>query len=133
MLYSDVNSANHLGADRVLPIAMEAQLRFIKQLGYQDASAFEDAGLIMVHSEVQYVSEALYGDRLMVELAVANIQDKSFELAYRISHLQDRREMARVLTTILFYDYREKCATTVPEAFLRSVEQRSKTSTLTPP
>ena len=48
VLYSDVNSANHLGADRVLPIAMETQLRFINHLGYQDATAFEDAGLIMV-------------------------------------------------------------------------------------
>ena len=68
VLYSDVNSANHLGADRVLPIAMETQLQFINHLGYQDATAFEDAGLIMGYSEVQYLAEAKYGDELYVEL-----------------------------------------------------------------
>lgn len=122
VLYTDVNSANHLGADRVLPIAMEAQLRFIKLLGYQNATAFEDAGLIMVHSEIQYVSEAVYGDRLKVELAIASIEDKSIELAYRISHLSSNCEMARILTTLLFYDYREKRAMVVPHTFLQAID-----------
>ncbi len=30
VVYSDINAANHLAADRILPIALEAQFRFIK-------------------------------------------------------------------------------------------------------
>ncbi len=117
VLYSDVNSADHMGADRVLPVAMEAQLRFLKQLGYTDASAFEDAGLIMAHSEVQYLAEAKYGDRLKIELAADNIGNKSFELAYRITNLTKATEMARLVTTLLFFDYREKRVVAVPKTF----------------
>ncbi|CAA0105789.1 1,4-dihydroxy-2-naphthoyl-CoA hydrolase [Halioglobus japonicus] len=121
VLYSDVNSANHLGADRVLPIAMETQLRFIKHLGYDSATAFEDAGLIMGYSEVQYLAEAKYGDELLVELAVDNLQEKSFELVYRISNLNRDCEMARVVTTLLFFDYQKTCVIPVPESFLERV------------
>lgn len=121
VLYSDVNSANHLGADRVLPIAMEAQLRFIKHLGYGDATAFEDAGLIMAHSEVQYLAEAQYGDRLKIELAADNFCRKSFQLVYRVMNLSKGSEMARVATTLLFFDYQQKCVVTVPVAFLQRV------------
>ena len=122
VLYSDVNSANHLGADRVLPIAMETQLQFINHLGYQDATAFEDAGLIMGYSEVQYLAEAKYGDELYVELAVDNLVEKSFELVYRISNLSRDCEMARVVTTLLFFDYQKKCVIPVPATFLDRVK-----------
>jgi len=118
VLYSDVNSANHLGADRVLPIAMEAQLRFFKHLGYDNATAFEDIGLIMAHSEVQYLAEAQYGDRLKIELAADSFRRKSFELIYRVSNLSRGCEMARVVTTLLFFDYQKKCVIAVPENFL---------------
>jgi acyl-CoA thioesterase FadM len=121
VLYSDVNSANHLGADRVLPIAMEAQLRFIKHLGYDNATAFEDAGLIMVHSEVQYLAEATYSDRLKIELATDNLLEKSFELTYRIMNLSKSNEMARVVTTLVFFDYQLKRVVAVPETFLERV------------
>lgn len=123
VLYSDVNSANHLGADRVLPIAMETQLRFIKHLGFADATAFEDAGLIMAHSEVQYLAEAQYGDQLKIELAADNFHAKSFELIYRILNLSKANEMARVVTTLLFFDYQHKRVIAVPEKFIERIDE----------
>ena len=123
VLYSDVNSANHLGADRFLPIAMEAQLRFIKYLGYANATAFEDAGLIMAHSEIQYLAEAQYSDRLKIELAADNFREKSFELIYKITNLSRDAEMARVVTTLLFFDYQDKCVIAIPETFLERVKK----------
>lgn len=126
VLYSDVNSANHLGADRVLPIAMEAQLRFIKHLGYTDAITFEDAGLIMAHSEVQYLSEAKYGDSLIIELASRNFARKSFELVYRIHNQSRHTEMARVATTLLFFDYNQGRVVEVPETFMERIAKAQR-------
>lgn len=123
VLYSDVNSAGHMGADRVLPIAMEAQLRFIKRLGYTDAMAFEDAGLIMAHSEVQYLSEAGHGDKLRIRLGTHNFTDKSFELIYCIDNQTRGCEMARVVTTLLFFDYAETKVIRVPQSFLDRVQR----------
>ena len=125
VLYSDVNSANHLGADRFLPIAMEAQLRFIKHLGYADATAFEDAGLIMAHSEVEYISEAKYGDSLQVKLAARNFGRRSFEFIYQINNLSLKREMARVATTLLFFDYAAGKVIEVPDTFLQRIRKNN--------
>lgn len=123
VLYSDVNSAGHVGADRILPIAMEAQLRFIKHLGYPDAMAFEDAGLIMAHSEVQYVSESNYGDKLEISLGTQNFTDKSFELVYRIYNNTRENETARVATTLLFFDYDKKGVISIPQSFLSRIQR----------
>ncbi len=123
VLYSDVNTFDHLGADRVLPIATEAQLRFIKHLGYGNSTVFEDAGLIMGYSQVQYIAEAAYGDQLKIELAADNFENKSFQLIYRITNLATQREMARVVTTLLFFDYQERRVVRVPTTFLERVSK----------
>ncbi len=117
VLYSDINAANHLGADRILPIALEAQLRFIKSLGYDDAIIFEDAGLIMVHSEIEYKSETDYMDELTVDLAVANMGNKSMDFIYRIYNQSKQQETASLRTSMLFFDYTIKAVTQVPAGF----------------
>jgi len=106
-----------MGADRILPIALEAQLRFIKSLGYDDAIIFEDAGLIMVHSEIQYISETDYADQLTVDLAIANMKGKNLDFIYRVFNNTRQQETARLKISMLFFDYDKKAVTTVPEGF----------------
>ena len=117
VLFSDINGANHMGADRVLPITSEAQLRFIKSLGYKNAVLFEDAGLIMVHSEVQYISETDYADELIIDLAVDNMNEKSLDFVYRIFNVNKNLETARIKTSMLFFDYDEKKVVAIPKGF----------------
>ena len=117
VLFSDINGANHMGADRVLPITSEAQLRFIKSLGYNNAVLFEDAGLIMVHSEVQYISETDYADELIIDLAIENLAHKSLDFVYRIFNINKNKETARIKTSMLFFDYDEKKVVAVPKGF----------------
>jgi len=122
VLYTDVNAANHVGADRVLSIAMEAQLRFIRELGHGHAVAFEEAGLIMAHAETAYLAEARYGDRLIVELGVREFQRSSFQFVYRISRSDSGAEVARVATTLLFFDYQRNTVIPLPAGFRERIE-----------
>lgn len=122
VLYSDVNAANHLGADRVLPIALEGQMQFIKSLGYEDAIIFEDAGLIMVSAETAYISEAFYADELILRVAAVNFSAKSFELVYSIYNSTKSQETARVRATMLFFDYNERKVVNIPEGFLAKLK-----------
>ncbi|WP_162299969.1 thioesterase family protein [Kineobactrum sediminis] len=121
VLYTDVNAANHLGADRLLSIAMEAQLRFIRYLGHTNAIAFEDAGLIMAHAETAYMAEADYADHLLIELGAREFETHSFQFVYRISKDDGAREVARVATTLLFFDYQQKCVVPVPDGFREQI------------
>lgn len=118
VLYSDINAANHLGADRVLPIAMEGQMQLVKHLGYGNALIFEDAGLIMVSAETRYLSEAFYADELLLKVGATNFTEKSFELVYCIYNTSQDRETARVRATMLFFDYNEHKVVKLPPGFL---------------
>lgn len=123
VLYSDVNVANHLAADRIPAIAIEAQLRFIIALGYEHATAFEEAGLIMAHSEISYLSETDYGDRLAIDVSAGNFTAKSFELFFRLRNVSKGIETARLKNTMLFFDYESKSVCPVPERFKAKVAE----------
>lgn len=126
VLYSDINTGKHLGSDKVLPIALEAQMRYISHLGYDNAISFEDAGLIMAHSEVTYLSEASYSDQLQVDLAVVNFTKNSFEFVYGMTNIGLGLETARVRTTMLFFDYETKKVIPVPESFKNKVSDAQR-------
>lgn len=117
VVYSDINASSHLAADRIMPITIEAQFRFIKSLGYSDATVFEDAGLIMVHSETQYISESHHDDELRVSMAIASLAGKQMEFAFLIKNRVTTKEVARLRSTLLFYDYESKKVIVAPEKF----------------
>lgn len=119
VVYSDINAANHLGADRVLPIALEAQFAFVRFLGYDDAVVFENAGLIMVSSQIDYLAEAHYGERLKVSVAVSQASKKSIDMRYGLHSLDHQRDIARVQTRLLFFDYELSKVVAIPEGFVR--------------
>ncbi|TNC79540.1 MAG: hypothetical protein C9356_18575 [Oleiphilus sp.] len=118
VVYSDINAANHLGADRVLPIALEAQFSFIRSLGYEDAVVFENAGLIMVSAQTDYLSEAYYGEALRVGLAINKASDKSIDLRYSLTKAGSDQEVARVQTRLLFFDYDVHQVSPIPQGFV---------------
>lgn len=117
VLYSDINGANHVGADRILPIALEAQLSFTKHLGYEDAIFFEDIGLIMVNSQIDYLSETHYGAELRVDMAVEFVSDKAMDLIYRLWNITTDKETARVKARMLFFDYQKEKPASIPRSF----------------
>jgi len=117
VVYSDINAAKHLAADRLLPIALEAQFRFIKSLGYKDAIIFEDAGLIMVHSETEYKSESFHDDELKVEMSVESLDGKKMELIFLVSNTRTGLETARIRVSHLFFDYEAQKVSDAPQGF----------------
>ncbi len=130
VVYSDINAANHLGADRILPIALEAQFGFVRSLGYEDAIVFENAGLIMANSQIDYISEVTYGASLNVGLEVQIVSKKSMAFIYSITDANSTIEVARVKTLLLCFDYATKKVVSIPEGFrqkLHALRQRSNT------
>ena len=122
VVINDINRADHLGADRLFGIMIEAQLRFIKQLGYANAQTIDGVGYIMADSEVVYSSESKHGDLLRIDVAVANICDKSFELLYRFYNETRSCDAALLKAGMVCLDYESGQAVPVPESFRRRFE-----------
>ncbi len=113
---SDINYGGHLGNDAILSIAHEARMRFLSTMGYSEKN-IENKGIIMGDAAIAFRSEGYYGDVLLISIAVGDFTSSGFDIFYRITSKGDGKEIARVKTGLVFYDYQAKKIAKVPDAF----------------
>ena len=118
---SDINYGNHLGHDAVLSLAHEARVRFLAALGFTELD-IDGAGLIMADAAVVYRSEAFYGETLRADVVVEALERSGFTLLYRLRASAEGREVARVRTGMVFFNYGTKRTVTVPPAFAAAMD-----------
>ena len=111
-----INYGGHLGNDSVLSIVHEARIRLLKSLGYTEKN-IEGVGIIMVDAVILYKSEAFQGDRLDIDIAVRDLTKYSCDFFYRLTNELTQKEIARVKTTIYFFDYGTHRKVRIPEKF----------------
>lgn len=113
---SDINYGGHLAHDSILSITHEARVRFLQSLGYTEGN-IEGPGLILSDAALVYKSEAFYGQTLLIELSVADFSKYGCDLVYKLSDSETKKEVARVKTGIVFFDYSKREICRVPEKF----------------
>lgn len=128
VVYSDLNVANHLAADRIQAIAIEAQFCFMKALGLDRALAPQTDGMITAYAEVAYLCESGHGDVLRVDVTANVTGDKSVDFIYRLFNTTRQQEAARVINTNLFFHYPEQRVISVPDYFHRALADFSANS-----
>ena len=117
---TDLNYGGHLGNDNLLSIVHEARIQFLNKLGYSELD-IEGCGIIMVDSVINYISESFYGDRLFVEVTVDNITRSECDIFYRLTNMETKKEVARVKTGILFFDYEKRRRLETPKEFQEKI------------
>lgn len=80
---SDVNYGGHLGNDAVLSLCHEVRIQFLNSINCTELNLF-GVGIIMGDAALVYKSEAFYGDVLQIEVGVADISARSFDIYYRL-------------------------------------------------
>ena len=118
ILIGDINSADHLGADRLFSILIEAQMRFIYSLGYPDRHRIAGSRYIVADTEFVFRSESHHGDQLRIDVAVANVGGKGFELLFRFYNSTRDALAALAKVGVVFVDYETGRPQAVPEEFL---------------
>jgi 4-hydroxybenzoyl-CoA thioesterase len=115
---SDINYGGHLGNDAVLSLAQEARMRFLRSHGWAEQDV-AGVGIIMTDAAVVYRSEAFYGDVLSIDVAVADLQQLGCDFLFRMVNKGSGKEVARVKTGIVFFNYATRKPAPVPEEFRR--------------
>ncbi|WP_028534290.1 acyl-CoA thioesterase [Paludibacterium yongneupense] len=113
----DINYGNHMANDAILRLAHEARLRLLKTLGYSELD-IEGVGIIMSDAAISYRAEAFHGDRLRFRLGAGDSGRHGFDLVYHVVDDSSGREVARLKTGIVFYNYSTKKIAAMPERFL---------------
>ena len=86
------------------PLAQEARVRWLRSNGLGELDV-GGAGLILADAAVVYRAEGHLGMVLRVELGAGDVRTRSFELLYRLSDADGGKEIARVKTGVLCFDY----------------------------
>lgn len=118
---TDINYGGHLGNDKILSLIQEARVRFLKEFGYSEMNV-EGFGIIMIDAAVEYKSEAFYGDTVLIEAGIGNIDKIGFDIFYRMQNKASGKEIALAKTGILIFDYGKRKITAVPEAFVEKLK-----------
>ncbi|GAA0701931.1 thioesterase family protein [Marinobacterium maritimum] len=121
---SDINYGGHMGNDAVLSMVHEARLRFLKHYHYTEFDV-EGASIIMSDSAIVYKAEGFHGDRVQVDVTVADFNKYGCDLYYLLSNKETAVEIAHAKTGIVFFDYNERKVQTVPEGFRNKMLRES--------
>jgi acyl-CoA thioester hydrolase len=113
---SDINYGGHLGHDSVLTLTHEARVRFLAKHGLTEMNVY-GAGLIISDAVIVYKSEAFWGEGVKIQIAIAEFNKYGFDLIYRVTEKKTRREIARVKTGMVFFDYKKRKVVRVPPRF----------------
>ncbi|MBV8679658.1 MAG: thioesterase family protein [Aquitalea sp.] len=119
---SDINYGGHMANDAILRLAHEARLRFLKSLGYSELDV-EGVGIIMADAAVMYRAEAFHGDQLLFRLGLADPNPYGLDIVYQAIDGNNGKEVARLKTGIVFFDYQTRKPVAMPAAFAARVNQ----------
>lgn len=110
----DLNYGNHLSNDRVLSLAHEARVLYLKSIQCAELNFF-GFGLIMTDAQIVYKSEAFLGDELQFSIAIQVSGRASFDMFYLVR--KGDKEIAIIKTGMLCYDYQKKKVVSIPKIF----------------
>jgi 4-hydroxybenzoyl-CoA thioesterase len=113
---SHMNYGGHLDNALLLTLVSEARVRFLKSLGYSELDV-EGLGIIVCDAALQYRSEAVYGEVMVVGVGAADLTSRGFDLVWSMTEQTSGREVARGKTGIVFFDYASRKVATMPARF----------------
>ena len=115
---TDINYGNHVGNDALVSIIHEARMQWLASGKFSEMN-IGGPGLIMSDLAVEYKAESFYGDILSINIAVGEVQKKSFEVYYEITAERPSKDVviAKAKSGMVCYDYGAKKVTAMPEKF----------------
>lgn len=114
---TDINYGRHVGNDAMLGLLHEARLRFLAQYGFSEED-IGGVGMLMGDAVVQFKAVAFRGDRLVVELGLADVERRTYDLMYRVTRMGDGAVVALAKTGMVAFDYATNRLADLPAVFL---------------
>jgi acyl-CoA thioester hydrolase len=122
---SDINYGGHLGNDSIVTIVHEARIDMLNKLGCTELNLGDNrTGIIMADLAVNYLGQGYLLDKVTVFSHIDEITSASFRIFHYI--VKDKAPVALAETGIITYDYQAKSIASIPEIFLKKIEEHLK-------
>lgn len=113
---SHMNWGGHLDSAQLLVVVSEARERFFVSLGYSQTN-IEGLSLVMADAAQRYLSEAFYGDVMIVQMSISEWYDKGFDLVWKMINGSNESVVALGKSAMLFMDMAVGKPQTIPVVF----------------
>jgi len=114
--YRDTDSMGHVSSPIYYDYMQSAYLEYMHAL--LELPKDQKLPHIMVKTSCEYVSQAHYGDTVVVLSKVAKFGGKSFEMEHEIRHGSgDGRIVAKLQSVHVMFDYEKQSTYPIPEDF----------------
>jgi len=113
----DINYGNHMANDAILRFAHEARVRFLTSCGYSELDV-EGFGIIMADAAISYKAEVFHGSTLRLRIGLSDFSRHGVDLIYQAIDGSTGKEVARLKTGIVFFDYENRKLALIPHRFL---------------
>ena len=121
--YKDVNTGKHLGFDHLVSLLQEARIAFFLANDYDELNRTE-VGFMIADLAVQYLSEAFINDALLIEVGIADIREKGFDISYVVSNQRTKKTVARAKTGAVFFNKIHKQTAPIPPELLSRLQRK---------
>ncbi|TGK12408.1 four helix bundle protein [Leptospira fletcheri] len=113
---TDLSMDLHVSFATIMELVMEAHLRFFQFLGYS-VMDIHGYSIIFANATIRYEGELLYQDVATIDVSLDRLEEKSFDLYFRLSKDGRKRKVSLVKIRVLFFDYKERKVSFVPASF----------------
>ncbi len=117
---TDINYGRHMGNDALLGLLHEARLRFLAHFDFTEED-IGGMGMLMGDAVLQYKAVAIYGDVLVVEIGLADVERRTFDLMYRVTRSGDGTTVAWAKTGMVAFDYTANRPVNLPDGFVEKM------------
>jgi acyl-CoA thioesterase FadM len=112
----DINSANHMGNERILFFSNTVRTDFYNHLGLEEGVLAEGHGTIIANHAIKYVSEGFLGDEITCQVGIAEFTSCSFDLIFHFFK-KDKKTLALVRSGVVYFNYNERRISELPKEF----------------
>jgi acyl-CoA thioester hydrolase len=120
MRFRDLDGMGHVNNAVYLSYTELARMQFYLQVA--NKKTLDEIDFILAHVDIDFESQAVWGDQIQVAVWPAKIGTSSFTLRYEISEKRTRRVLARANSVLVSYDYQKKKSKPIPPEFRKVLE-----------
>jgi len=120
MRFRDLDGMGHVNNAVYLSYTELARMQFYLQVA--NKKSLDEIDFILAHVDIDFESQAVWGDQIQVAVWPKKIGTSSFTLSYEISEKRTRRILARANSVLVSYDYEKQKSKPIPPEFRKLLE-----------
>ena len=120
-MVKDFTGCMHVGNHVLISYLSEAQVRLLTAIGFPELSV-DGKVCISTNLSAEFLSEVHHGDKLVIDTALGEVGQKSYELIFRVTSHQTSQTTMKASMGMCFVDLESHRVVDLPGRFIAALK-----------